>query len=334
MLKVGLTGGIGAGKSEVSRLLVERGAVLVDADRIAREVVAPGTEGLAAVVEAFGPGILAADGSLDRPAHRALLRRLLDTGIRTLTPNGNTGEFHALSPGERRAVTELTVAEAGERATVVVGVGHDLATATADARHAAEAGARLVMVHQPAHPYVSGAGWVAYHRAVAEAVPGLGVVPYVRDPRLPGSRLAELADVARQVTRGGLQPGLGDAHPVVDRPGEAPVEGEAHDRGAAVQHLGDIDLPKEVEGLYELAYNLWWTWNPRASELFSTIDSRACAANPSAASTAREVGAVPVEVEIVPGPGPAVRGTRIDIWNPSTEWCRSFGVQTRAVWMG
>ena len=54
MLKVGLTGGIGAGKSEVSRLLVECGAVLIDADRIAREVVAPGTPGLAAVVEAFG----------------------------------------------------------------------------------------------------------------------------------------------------------------------------------------------------------------------------------------------------------------------------------------
>jgi dephospho-CoA kinase len=67
MLKVGLTGGIGAGKSEVSRLLVEHGAVLIDADRIAREVVAPGTPGLAAVVEAFGPDVLAADGSLDRP---------------------------------------------------------------------------------------------------------------------------------------------------------------------------------------------------------------------------------------------------------------------------
>jgi dephospho-CoA kinase len=67
MLKVGLTGGIGAGKSEVSRLLVERGAVLIDADRIAREVVAPGTPGLAAVVEAFGEEVLAADGSLDRP---------------------------------------------------------------------------------------------------------------------------------------------------------------------------------------------------------------------------------------------------------------------------
>ncbi|MFG2599699.1 dephospho-CoA kinase [Streptomyces sp. NPDC048462] len=67
MLKVGLTGGIGAGKSEVSALLVGLGAVLVDADRIAREVVEPGTPGLAAVVEAFGTGILAPDGTLDRP---------------------------------------------------------------------------------------------------------------------------------------------------------------------------------------------------------------------------------------------------------------------------
>ncbi|MFJ9727260.1 dephospho-CoA kinase [Streptomyces sp. NPDC101209] len=67
MLKVGLTGGIGAGKSEVSRLLVECGAVLIDADRIAREVVEPGTPGLAAVVDAFGPDVLTADGTLDRP---------------------------------------------------------------------------------------------------------------------------------------------------------------------------------------------------------------------------------------------------------------------------
>ncbi|MGC0404150.1 dephospho-CoA kinase [Streptomyces sp. SAI-126] len=67
MLKVGLTGGIGAGKSEVSRLLVEHGAVLIDADRIAREVVAPGTPGLDAVVQAFGEEVLAEDGSLDRP---------------------------------------------------------------------------------------------------------------------------------------------------------------------------------------------------------------------------------------------------------------------------
>lgn len=73
MLKVGLTGGIGAGKSEVSRLLVSYGAVLVDADKIAREVVEPGTPGLYAVVDAFGPGVLTADGRLDRPKLGALV---------------------------------------------------------------------------------------------------------------------------------------------------------------------------------------------------------------------------------------------------------------------
>ncbi|WPO74442.1 MULTISPECIES: dephospho-CoA kinase [unclassified Streptomyces] len=73
MLKVGLTGGIGAGKSEVSRLFVSSGAVLIDADKIAREVVEPGTPGLAAVVEAFGREVLAPDGSLDRPRLGAIV---------------------------------------------------------------------------------------------------------------------------------------------------------------------------------------------------------------------------------------------------------------------
>jgi dephospho-CoA kinase len=67
MLRVGLTGGIGSGKSEVSRRLAEQGAIVIDADAIAREVVAPGTPGLAEVIAVFGPGVLAADGSLDRP---------------------------------------------------------------------------------------------------------------------------------------------------------------------------------------------------------------------------------------------------------------------------
>ncbi|MBI0380853.1 dephospho-CoA kinase [Streptomyces albiflaviniger] len=67
MLNLGLTGGIGAGKSEVSRLLTSWGAVLIDSDRIAREVVEPGTPGLAAVVAEFGPEVLTAEGSLDRP---------------------------------------------------------------------------------------------------------------------------------------------------------------------------------------------------------------------------------------------------------------------------
>ncbi|MBX3283972.1 MAG: dephospho-CoA kinase [Acidimicrobiales bacterium] len=68
MLLIGLTGGIGSGKSSVSARLAERGAVVIDADAIVREVQAPGTPVLAAMVERFGPGILADDGSLDRQA--------------------------------------------------------------------------------------------------------------------------------------------------------------------------------------------------------------------------------------------------------------------------
>jgi dephospho-CoA kinase len=67
LLRVGLTGGIGSGKSEVSRRLAAQGAVVIDADAMAREVVAPGTEGLAEVIEVFGPEVLLPDGSLDRP---------------------------------------------------------------------------------------------------------------------------------------------------------------------------------------------------------------------------------------------------------------------------
>ncbi|WP_030611218.1 dihydrodipicolinate synthase family protein [Streptomyces sclerotialus] len=140
-----------------------------------------------------------ATGALDTEAHRALLRRLLDGGVRTLTPNGNTGEFYALTPDERRAVTELTVEEAAGRATVLAGIGHDVPTAVASARHARDAGAQLVMVHQPVHPYVSEDGWVDYHRAIAEAVPELGVVPYLRNAALCGGRLAELADACPNV---------------------------------------------------------------------------------------------------------------------------------------
>ena len=75
--RVGLTGGIASGKSTVASLLGERGALVVDADALAREVVEPGTPGLAAVVERFGPDVLTGDGRLDRAA---LGRRVFGAG--------------------------------------------------------------------------------------------------------------------------------------------------------------------------------------------------------------------------------------------------------------
>jgi dephospho-CoA kinase len=72
MLAVGLTGGIGSGKSAVADLLVERGAVLIDADQVARDVVAPGGPAYQPLIDRFGAGIVAADGTIDRPALAAV----------------------------------------------------------------------------------------------------------------------------------------------------------------------------------------------------------------------------------------------------------------------
>ncbi|MGN6129852.1 MAG: dephospho-CoA kinase [Nocardioidaceae bacterium] len=84
-MRVGLTGGVGAGKSAVASILRELGAVVVDADVHAREVVAPGTDGLAEIVAAFGPQVLTPEGELDRPALASVVfadegaRRRLET---------------------------------------------------------------------------------------------------------------------------------------------------------------------------------------------------------------------------------------------------------------
>lgn len=89
-MRVGLTGGIGSGKSTVSAILDELGAVIIDADVLAREVVAKGTPGLDAVVAAFGPELLTPDGDLDRPAMGRLVfadedrRRILEGIIHPL----------------------------------------------------------------------------------------------------------------------------------------------------------------------------------------------------------------------------------------------------------
>ncbi|MDT0201328.1 dephospho-CoA kinase [Nocardioides sp. AE5] len=72
-MHVGLTGGVASGKSTVSAILADLGAVIIDADLLAREVVEPGTEGLAEIVAAFGPDVLTAEGTLDRPAMGAIV---------------------------------------------------------------------------------------------------------------------------------------------------------------------------------------------------------------------------------------------------------------------
>ena len=112
MLRIGLTGGIGSGKSTVSRLLAEHGAVIIDADAIAREVVEPGTPGLTAVVEAFGTTVRAADGSLDRPVLAAVVfadpeaRGRLDAIVHPLV-RARATEIAAAAPPDAVVVNDV-----------------------------------------------------------------------------------------------------------------------------------------------------------------------------------------------------------------------------------
>lgn len=140
-----------------------------------------------------------AEGEVDADAYGAVLDRLVEGGVRTVTCNGNTGEFYALTAAETERVVSATVERVGGRAMVVAGVGYDVATAVRAARHAAAAGAAAVMVHQPVNPYVADQGWVDYHRAVADAVPELGVVLYVRNPDTSASQVARLAGACPNV---------------------------------------------------------------------------------------------------------------------------------------
>jgi 4-hydroxy-tetrahydrodipicolinate synthase len=153
-----------------------------------------------------------ADGSPDWDTYVALTARLIDAGISVVTPNGNTGEFYALSPAEARQALETAAKAASGRAEEVellAGVGHDIATAIETARHAQDHGARMIMIHQPVHPYVSAEGWIDYHAAIAGAVPDLGVVLYIRDERRTGAQIAALADRAPNVV--GVKYGVRDA---------------------------------------------------------------------------------------------------------------------------
>jgi 4-hydroxy-tetrahydrodipicolinate synthase len=155
---------------------------------------------------------LHADQSPDWDTYAALTGRLIDGGITVITPNGNTGEFYALSQAEARHAVETAaqVVSARDSGTeLLAGVGHDIATAVEAARHAQHHGARMIMIHQPVHPYVSAEGWVDYQAAIAGAIPDLGVVLYIRDERRTGAHIAALADRAPNVI--GVKYGVRDA---------------------------------------------------------------------------------------------------------------------------
>ncbi len=156
-------------------------------------------KGALATVVAIPVTPFGASGDVDWEAHAGLIRRLVDGGVTVVTPNGNTGEFYALTQDEARRATESAVKAAGGNAEILVGVGLDTATAISAARHASDAGASMVMIHQPVHPYVSAEGWLGYHQAIAQAVPDTGVVLYVRDPRIDGPLIGRLGEICPNV---------------------------------------------------------------------------------------------------------------------------------------
>ncbi|GIG37507.1 dephospho-CoA kinase [Cellulomonas pakistanensis] len=137
MQRIGLTGGIAAGKSVAAERLAARGAVLIDYDVLSREAVAPGSAGLAAVVDAFGESVLLPDGSLDRPALGAVV--FADAGARERL----NGIVH---PVVRRLAAEREAAAAAADAGAVV--VHDVPLLVETGR--AESFHLVVVVHAPA----------------------------------------------------------------------------------------------------------------------------------------------------------------------------------------
>src|ERR1700753_702086 len=190
------------------------------------------------------------DGSVEWGTYTDLIRRVVDSGITVITANGNTGEFYALTPAEARQATEHAVRAAGTEAgsggyaDVLVGVGHDTASAIDAARHAQDTGAQLIMIHQPVHPYQAPEGGVDYHQAIADAVPDLGVVLYVRSEQVTGAQIGELG--ARSPNVIGVKYGVKDAA-----------------RFAAVARAAGLAVSPGLAGLAEPYAPGYWAYGAR-----------------------------------------------------------------------
>lgn len=123
---------------------------------------------------------------------------LLKNKMEIIVPNGNTGEFYALTIAEAKQVTGNVVELVGGRATVVAGVGYAVDTAIELGKAAQEAGADCIMIHQPIHPYITSRGAVTYFKTIIEALDIPSIV-YFKDPNLSDEVLKELAPLEKLV---------------------------------------------------------------------------------------------------------------------------------------
>ncbi|RKT82157.1 dephospho-CoA kinase [Saccharopolyspora antimicrobica] len=251
MLRVGLSGGIGSGKSTVARRLAELGAVLVDADVLAREVVRPGSPGLAEIVERFGADVLDADGALNRPAlaakafaddqARADLNAITHPKIRDLTAERMAG-----APADAVVVHDVPLlVEAGYapnyHLVVIVDAPEDVRVrrlverglTEQDARARIAAQATTEQRREVADAWLDNSGPVEELVARVDALWRDRLVPFEENVRLrrrPPKRSPRLVgpdpDWPRQAQR------------LIDR-----IERVAGDKAVRVDHIGSTSVP-------------------------------------------------------------------------------------------
>ncbi|OLF10110.1 dephospho-CoA kinase [Actinophytocola xinjiangensis] len=253
MLRVGLTGGIGSGKSTVAGRLAEHGAVVIDADRLAREVVEPGTPGLAAVAGAFGDDILDAAGALDRA--RLAARVFNDDAARTTLTSivhpliaERTGQLMAAAPADAIVVHDvpllvenaigpayhLVIVVDAPVETRVARVVRDRGMPEADARARIAAQASEEARRAVADVWLDNGGWVDEILAEVDALWADRLVRYESNIRLGhanqygGPRLrsydpAWSAQAERLIAR--IRAGIGDPSARVDHIGSTSVPG-------------------------------------------------------------------------------------------------------------
>jgi dephospho-CoA kinase len=250
VLRVGLTGGIGAGKSTVARRLAEHGAVVVDSDQLAREVVEPGSQGLTEIVDTFGAGVLQPDGSLDRAGLAGLVfgdaeaRSRLNAIVHPLV-GARAAELVAAAPPEAVLVHDIPLLVEnglgpGFHLVVVVDapvpvrierlVARGMSGTDAEARIAAQATHEQRLA--AADVWLDNGGWPEEVQAATDALWAERLVPFEANVRLNRGLRS--------------RPLLVDADPTWPRQAErlaARLAFAAGERALAIDHIGSTSVP-------------------------------------------------------------------------------------------